>query len=44
MAFLGEHGDERTKATLMTHGAREPFFGVKVADPTLPERARWTPR
>ncbi|MDP6944407.1 MAG: DNA alkylation repair protein [Myxococcota bacterium] len=32
MAFLSEHGDERTKATLMKHGAREPFFGVKVAD------------
>jgi len=25
-------GDERTKKTLMTHGAREPLFGVKVAD------------
>ena len=32
MVFLGEHGDERTKTTLMKHGAREPFFGVKVAD------------
>jgi len=32
MAFLGEHGDERTKTTLVKHGAREPFFGVKVAD------------
>jgi 3-methyladenine DNA glycosylase AlkD len=32
MAFLGEHGDERTKTTLMKHGAREPIFGVKVAD------------
>ena len=32
MVFLAEHGDERTKATLMKHGAREPFFGGKVAD------------
>ena len=32
MALLGEHGDERTKTTLMKHGAREPIFGVKVAD------------
>ena len=32
MAFLAEHGDERTKTTLMKHGAREPFFGVKVGD------------
>ncbi len=29
---LKEYGDERTKKTLMTHGAREPLFGVKVAD------------
>ena len=32
MAFLAEHGDERTKATLIKHGACEPFFGVKVSD------------
>ncbi|MBR57323.1 MAG: DNA alkylation repair protein, partial [Myxococcales bacterium] len=32
MQFLADHGDERTKATLSKHGAREPFFGVKVAD------------
>ena len=25
-------GDENTKKVLMKHGAREPFFGVKVAD------------
>lgn len=25
-------GDERTKATLAKHGAKEPFFGVKVGD------------
>ncbi|NQT61490.1 MAG: DNA alkylation repair protein [Candidatus Marinimicrobia bacterium] len=25
-------GDERTKNTLINHGAKEPFFGVKVAD------------
>jgi 3-methyladenine DNA glycosylase AlkD len=32
MTFLAEHGDERTKTTLMKHGARKPLFGVKVAD------------
>ena len=32
MAELEQFGDERTKNTLMTHGAKEPFFGVKVAD------------
>ncbi len=29
---LQEYGDERTKATLLKHGAKEPFFGVKVQD------------
>ena len=29
---LEAFGDERTKNTLMKHGAKEPFFGVKVAD------------
>jgi len=29
---LKAYGDERTKKTLMTHGAIEPLFGVKVAD------------
>jgi len=29
---LEAYGDERTKNTLMKHGAIEPFFGVKVAD------------
>lgn len=29
---LEEFGDEGTKKTLMKHGAKEPFFGVKVAD------------
>ena len=29
---LENYGDERTKNTLMTHGAKEPLFGVKVAD------------
>ena len=32
MTKLEEFGDENTKKTLMTHGAKEPFFGVKVAD------------
>lgn len=30
MADLEAHGSEQTKKTLMRHGAREPFFGVKV--------------
>lgn len=29
---LENYGDERTKSTLLKHGAKEPFFGVKVAD------------
>ncbi len=29
---LEKYGDPQTKKTLMRHGAREPFFGVKVAD------------
>ncbi len=29
---LASYGDERTKNTLKKHGAKEPFFGVKVAD------------
>jgi 3-methyladenine DNA glycosylase AlkD len=29
---LEKFGDDRTKNTLMIHGAREPLFGVKVAD------------
>lgn len=29
---LENYGDEQTKKTLMTHGAKEPLFGVKVAD------------
>ena len=29
---LEAYGDERTKNTLMKHGAKEPLFGVKVAD------------
>ncbi|MBL4705323.1 MAG: DNA alkylation repair protein [Flavobacteriales bacterium] len=32
MTELAQYGDERTKNTLMKHGAKEPFFGVKVAD------------
>jgi len=32
MSELESYGDERTKKTLMNHGAKEPFFGVKVAD------------
>jgi 3-methyladenine DNA glycosylase AlkD len=29
---LESFGDAQTKKTLMNHGAKEPFFGVKVAD------------
>lgn len=32
LSELEGYGDERTKATLMKHGAQEPFFGVKVQD------------
>ncbi len=32
LSQLEAYGDERTKNTLMNHGAKEPFFGVKVAD------------
>jgi 3-methyladenine DNA glycosylase AlkD len=32
MAELARLGGEPTKKTLMRHGAREPFFGVKVGD------------
>jgi 3-methyladenine DNA glycosylase AlkD len=29
---LEQYGDPQTKKTLLKHGAKEPFFGVKVAD------------
>ena len=32
LSQLEEMGNESTKKTLKTHGAKEPFFGVKVAD------------
>lgn len=32
MKELKKKGDEQTKKTLLKHGAKEPFFGVKVAD------------
>lgn len=32
MDQLEAYGDPNTKRVLTTHGAREPFFGVKVAD------------
>jgi 3-methyladenine DNA glycosylase AlkD len=32
MKQLEEMGSEQTKSTLFRHGAREPFFGVKVGD------------
>lgn len=32
MQFLEEKGSDQSKKVLSRHGAREPFFGVKVAD------------
>lgn len=32
MDFLKSKGSEQTKKVLIRHGAREPFFGVKVSD------------
>ena len=32
LAELEGYGDEQTKKTLSKHGAKEPFFGVKVQD------------
>jgi hypothetical protein len=32
MSELKAFGDEQTKKTYIRHGAREPLFGVKVAD------------
>lgn len=32
MQQLKEFGNDQTKKTLMRHGAREPFYGVKVQD------------
>jgi 3-methyladenine DNA glycosylase AlkD len=32
MAQLEAYGDAQTKKTLMRHGAKEPFYGVKVSD------------
>jgi len=32
MAELKKLGTEQTKKTLMRHGAKEPFFGVKIGD------------
>jgi 3-methyladenine DNA glycosylase AlkD len=32
MQFLAEKGSDQTKKVWMKHGAREPFFGTKVAD------------
>jgi 3-methyladenine DNA glycosylase AlkD len=32
LSELEKYGDLQTKKTLMKHGAKEPFFGVKVSD------------
>ena len=32
MTFLEAHGNEGGKKVLMRHGARDPFFGTRIAD------------
>lgn len=32
LAYLEEKGNDQTKKILLKHGAREPFYGVKVGD------------
>jgi 3-methyladenine DNA glycosylase AlkD len=32
LSKLEEYADKQTKSTLMRHGAKEPFFGVKVQE------------
>lgn len=32
MQFLEAHGSEQTKKVLIRHGAKEPFYGVKIGD------------
>lgn len=32
MKYLADHGSEQTKKIFLRHGAKEPFFGVKVGD------------
>jgi len=32
LQFLKQHGNEVAKPMLMRHGAREPFFGTRIAD------------
>lgn len=32
MLYLKEHGNEQTKKIYLSHGAKEPLFGVKLAD------------
>ena len=32
MTALESYGNEQTKKIFMKHGAKEPFFGVKVGD------------
>lgn len=38
MSFLEEKGSEQSKKVLKRHGAREPFFGVKVSDLKIIQR------
>ena len=35
LEFLREHGNESAKTMLKRHGAREPFFGTRIADMKL---------
>lgn len=39
LAQLKEFGSEQTKKTLLRHGAKEPLFGVKVADLKVLQKA-----
>ena len=39
LAQLKKFGNEQTKKTLLKHGAREPFFGVRVGDLKVLQKA-----
>ncbi len=45
LSELQQMGSEQTKKTWARHGAREPFFGVKVGDmKTIVKRVKKKPR
>jgi len=35
MQFLQDHGSEQTRKVLRKHGARDPFYGVRISDLTI---------